>query len=380
MLLLLLQEQVHVLLLDDKRQRKARNVKRQFLGIVHAQHIDLLDNLVNRPLEFTHTRLIVRIRLDNVGQHLLGHGHPLGQAHLLERRRQQVLFRNRHLLLQVVALELNHHETVQQHPVNLGNVIRRKHKHDLGQVNRHTRQVLVLEPLVRRRVRQVNQHVLDLLALGRRADLVHLVKEEDRRHGLGRNEGIHNLAAVRRLVDELVSRIGGCIGITAQANELKGPAERLGNAILDDTRLANAGRADEEERHALSVGIGNLGRNVLENLELCVLLAVNGLVQGLEGPLHKGSTGLGPVSHLDGEFLVHAKRHRHNLVEPVAHLKVLAARGLQILKGIVLGQDERLRLGRNLERQNAQHEMDPRIRHGGALLEGRQEFRLLFCR
>lgn len=42
--ILLLEEEIHMLLLNHKRQREFLDMERQILAVKHAQHIDLLNN------------------------------------------------------------------------------------------------------------------------------------------------------------------------------------------------------------------------------------------------------------------------------------------------------------------------------------------------
>ena len=79
MAILLLQEQVHMFLLDRKGERKVLDVERQLLGIVEAQHIDLLCDLFDTTLEFSNTRLFLCVFLDDIGHHIHSKANTLRQ-------------------------------------------------------------------------------------------------------------------------------------------------------------------------------------------------------------------------------------------------------------------------------------------------------------
>ena len=63
---LLLEEEIHVLLLDNKRELKVLDIERQLLRIKDPQHVDLLCDLLNTTLQLTNTCLIRRILPENV--------------------------------------------------------------------------------------------------------------------------------------------------------------------------------------------------------------------------------------------------------------------------------------------------------------------------
>lgn len=97
--LLFLQEQVHVLLLQNKRQMEIRDVKRQFLRVKHAEHVHLLSNLLNTALELADALLLARMLPDHMFKDLLADADLLTEVDLLERSRKKEVLRNRQLLL-----------------------------------------------------------------------------------------------------------------------------------------------------------------------------------------------------------------------------------------------------------------------------------------
>jgi len=120
-----------------------------------------------------------------VAHNLLRNTDTLSEIHLLERPGQKEPLRDLHLLLGVVALQLNDHEAVEKDLVDLADVIGAEHEHGLAEIQRDPGEILVLEVAVLRRVGEMHEEVLDLLALGRGTDLVQLVEHEHHRHRLG---------------------------------------------------------------------------------------------------------------------------------------------------------------------------------------------------
>ena len=174
-----------------------------------------------------------------------------------------------------------------------------------------------------------------------------------------------------------MTRVSAGIRITPKTNELKGKAKSLGNAVLNDRGFSNARRAHKQQRGTTAIWLGNLGRNILKNLELRVLLTIDSLIERLLGPLHKGGTGLRAILHLHRNLLVLAKGNRHRLIQPIPQLEVLPRTRIQALKRVVLGQDQGLNIGIQLEHENTEHEIDPRIRNRGPFFQRLQEFLLL---
>ena len=55
---LLLEEEIHVLLLDNKRELKVLDIERQLLRIKDPQHVDLLCHGLNTALQLAHALLL----------------------------------------------------------------------------------------------------------------------------------------------------------------------------------------------------------------------------------------------------------------------------------------------------------------------------------
>ena len=110
--LLLLEEQVYMLLLENERQIEVGNVKWQILRVKHAKHVHLLCNLLNTALQLSHALLITRMLPDDVLNDLLANADLLIEIYILERRRQKEILRDRHLLLGIIALQLNHSHAI----------------------------------------------------------------------------------------------------------------------------------------------------------------------------------------------------------------------------------------------------------------------------
>ena len=68
---LLLEEHLHMILLNHKRQLEVGNVERQVLRIEDAKHVDLLCNLLDAALQLANTRLLLRISLNHMLENLL---------------------------------------------------------------------------------------------------------------------------------------------------------------------------------------------------------------------------------------------------------------------------------------------------------------------
>ena len=86
--ILLLEEQVDMLLLDNKGELEPRDMERQVLRIEDAQHVNLLYDSLHAPLQLSHTLFIASILLQNMLYDLVADRHLLVQVHLLERRRE----------------------------------------------------------------------------------------------------------------------------------------------------------------------------------------------------------------------------------------------------------------------------------------------------
>ena len=324
-----------MLLLQHEWQCESRDVERQILYIEHPQHIDTLDNLLNTTLQLAHPRLLRSVVVKDVLKHLTAHSHLLRQVHLLESRRQQILLRNLHLVLRLVATQRHDNHAVKEDTIHTSQVIATEHKHGTAHIQRDARQILILEQHVLNRIREMNKEILDLLTLLRCADLVQLIKHQDHRHGLRLCDTVGNLATVAALIDKLVTCVGRGIGVATQTHKLERPLERLGDTVLDETRLTNTGRTHEHQGQPRSRRIGNLAGDELHDLELGVLLAVDRLLQAPASLLHERCCQLLTIINLHRHLLVYTKRDANKLLHPGSELVILAGARIHHIESVV---------------------------------------------
>jgi hypothetical protein len=86
--ILLLEEEVHMLLLDNKGQLEPRDMERQLLRIEDSQHVNLLHDSLHAPLQLSHPLFIAGILLQNMLHNIMADRDLLIQIHLLERSRE----------------------------------------------------------------------------------------------------------------------------------------------------------------------------------------------------------------------------------------------------------------------------------------------------
>ncbi len=168
-----------MILLDHKGKLEVLDVEGKVLAIEDAEHINLLHDCLNATLQLTDARLIPCILIKHVCNDLRGNRHLLREIYLLQGCRQQVLLSNRLLLLLIVASQSDNYHAVKEDLINLVDIVTAEDKHHLAEIDRHIRQILVLEITVLYGIREVNQHILHFLALGSAANLVELVEHEN---------------------------------------------------------------------------------------------------------------------------------------------------------------------------------------------------------
>jgi hypothetical protein len=100
--------------------------------------------------------------------------------------------------------------------VHLALVVKREHEQALREIEVHTRKLAIMELGVLRAIRQVNEHVHNLLATLRGTHLVQLVKLEHWIHAASANQRLHNVTAHRTLLGEGVSHEHRGIRCTSQ--------------------------------------------------------------------------------------------------------------------------------------------------------------------
>ena len=112
-----------------------------------------------------------------------------------------------------------------------------------------------MEMLVLGPVGQVRQNAADFVPLVAGADLVYLVKVDDRVHGARFHQHARNAAVGCPLVREAVSLQNRAIGGTAETDHGEGTVQRLGNAAACQRGLPVAWWAlyADHLRHAVGV-------------------------------------------------------------------------------------------------------------------------------
>ena len=138
---------------------------------------DLARELPELALELPHARL-ARVARDDLGDRLVGQRELVRREAVLgELARDEVLPRDRELLVLGVAGELDDLEAVEERPRDALEEVRGRDEEDLGEVERDA-EVVVRERVVLRRVEHLEERARRV-ALERHAELVDLVEEED---------------------------------------------------------------------------------------------------------------------------------------------------------------------------------------------------------
>ena len=101
--LLLLEKEIHVLLLHNEGQLELRNVEGKFLRVEDSQHVNLLYDSLHTALQLAHSLLLVRIVCKNVLENILRNRHLLIKVDILERARKKEGLRNGELLLRGIT-------------------------------------------------------------------------------------------------------------------------------------------------------------------------------------------------------------------------------------------------------------------------------------
>src|SRR2546425_5766128 len=200
--------------------------------------------LADLPLQLADARL-ARVARDDVREGRLRENELIhGQPVLAQLARYEVALRDLELLPLGVAREVDHLHAVYQRPGDALGEVRRRNEQHLGQVKRHT-EIVVRERVILGRIQHLEQRG-GRVSLERDAELVHLVEQE---HGVCRARLLHPLddaTGHRAHVGPAVAADVRLVAGAAQRDAHVGPAHRAGDRF-GDRRLADAGRADEQE-------------------------------------------------------------------------------------------------------------------------------------
>ena len=264
------------------------------------------------------------------------------------------------LLLETEAVDLDIVHAVAQNRVNLLMIIMAEDEQTAAQIEIDAREVLVLEAVILTAVRQVNEQIVDLLTLGRLRDLVKLIEVDDRVHALGLDQHVHDAPPRGALICVRVAIQEGGVRRSAKRDEMEWTTQCLGHAVLDESRLANTGRAVDAEHVAGRLRICDPAADKLHDLELRLLVSVDCRLHLLAHRADEVLAGLLAVLELNGQILIDAERQLRVAVEPLAGLVVFGARRINVDESIVLGEGYALHLGRHILRHNLELE-----RYGG---------------
>ena len=149
----------------------------------------------------------------------------LAQTGLLPLAREQVVLRDRDLLVLGVAVELDDLHAVEQRRRDRLQHIRRGEEQDVRQVEVEL-QVVVTEGVVLRGVQDLQQRGRRIAAPPSRLQLVDLVDEHDRVHRLGLGQRAHDASGARTDIGTPVTSDLRLVAHTADRNTHERPSER----------------------------------------------------------------------------------------------------------------------------------------------------------
>jgi len=165
---LLLQQQLHMLLLQSEGERKPLNCKRNLLWIVvETEQIQSADECLHTPLELTNALLLSCIVLNNLSNDLTTDAQLLEEMHLPQGSGDQVVLGDDQLLLEIEAVDVDIVHAIAQNRVHALVVVMTEDKQTTAEIQVNATEVLVLKAIVLAAIRQVDQQVVDLLTLGR---------------------------------------------------------------------------------------------------------------------------------------------------------------------------------------------------------------------
>ena len=153
--------------LHSERQAESLDRKRYLCRIiVEPQQIELADNRLNAALQLAYALFLSRVMLNDMRNNFLADANLLEEVDLTQCRIHQVAFRNHELLLHIEALHPDIVHAVPQNGIHLLMVVVTEDKQTTAQIEVDAREILVLKAIVLTAVRQVDEQIVDLLALG----------------------------------------------------------------------------------------------------------------------------------------------------------------------------------------------------------------------
>lgn len=154
--------------LHGEWQAKSLDRKRH-LGriIVEPQQIELADDRLNAALQFSDPLFLSRVMLNDVRNNFLADANLLEEVDLTQCRIYQVALRDHELLLHIEALHPDIVHAVPQNGIHLLVIVVTEDKQAAAQIQVNAREILVLKAIVLAAVRQMDEQIVDLLALGR---------------------------------------------------------------------------------------------------------------------------------------------------------------------------------------------------------------------
>lgn len=346
---LLLEEEVHMLLLESERQRKVLDRERHLCRIiVEPQQIDLTDDRLDAALELADTLLLAREILDNVCNDFLTEAKFLIEIDFTKRRGDEIRLRNHDLLFQTESLDLDVVHAVAQNRVDLLMIVVAEDEQTTAQIKIDAGKVLVLEAVVLAAVRQVNEQIIDLFALGRLGDLIELIEVDDGIHALGLDQHVHDATPRGALIRVGVAVQEGGIRGSAERDEVKWATQRLGHTVLYKRRLANTGWTMDTQHIAGGLRIRDPRAHELHDLEFSLLVAVDRRLHLLTHRRHELLTLLRAILELYGKILIDAEGQLRVAVEPLAGLVVLGGGRINVDECVILGEGHTLHFRRHV--------------------------------
>ena len=135
-------------------------------------------------------------------------------------------------------------------------------------------------------VDQVGQDANNLFALGGLADLVELIKVNNRIHAFGFHKNAGDLTPGAPLVGVAVAFEEAAVGRTAERNEFEGALQNFADPLFYQGGLSSTRWSLDGNSVADSVGVRDPGADHLNNLHLGVIQAINAFIEDSHGTAH----------------------------------------------------------------------------------------------
>ena len=158
---------------------------------------------------------------------------------------------------------------------------------------------------------------------------------------------------------------------------MKGPSKRFGDSVLNQGGLAHTRRAGEEKTETAALRIGDLAADELHDLQLGILLTIDGIIEALLRAPHEVAALVRTIFQANRDVFIDAERNAYHFVQPGAHLKILIAGLIEALQTVVLGQNVGLDLLGEFHGENIQHQVEAVV-SSGSVLERYNELFLFF--